>query len=174
MLLLKIIGGCIVLLSSSLAGRMLSNDFFARPKELRELQMCLLILKNEINFLSNLLSDAFKKIALSNKGTVGGFFQDTVKNLENQRNISISEAWEAAVRSNLPYTALNSDDQEVLVSFGKMLGQSDVEGQMRNIDLTIEQLRLQQEKAEGARKKSAKLYRSLGLLGGAAVVILLF
>jgi len=55
-----------------------------------------------------------------------------------------------------------------------MLGSSDVEGQIKNIRLTINQLKLQEQKAEELRAKNEAMYRNLGILGGLAIIIILF
>ena len=69
---------------------------------------------------------------------------------------------------------MNSEDEEILISFGKLLGSSDTEGQIKNIRLTLNQLKMQEEKAEELRKKNESMYRNLGVLGGLAIIIILF
>ena len=54
-----------------------------------------------------------------------------------------------------------------------MLGKTDIEGQASQIEHTIAFLEIQIKKAEEARTKNEKLYKSLGSLAGAGLVILL-
>lgn len=172
-MMIKVVGSFIIIGGSTLLGYLLSRDCSRRPQEIRVLQTLLQMFENEIFYLSNLLSDAFKKISRSSDSPVTVFFSETVKNLIEQDGITASQAWELAVRRNIRLTALNGEDEDILVTFGKMLGDSDVEGQLKNIRLTLNQLKLQEQKAEEARRKNEKMYRSLGVLGGLALVIIL-
>lgn len=172
-MLLRLFGSIIVLMSSSFLGYILSTDCKKRPQQLRELQALLQMFENRISYLSDILTDAFDIIFASSKSEVGIFFNYTSKKLKAERNMNACEAWEAAVRDNIKKTSLNKEDEEILVSFGKILGGSDLEGQIKNIRLTINQLKLQEDKAEKSRVKNEGMYRSLGILGGIAVVVVL-
>lgn len=131
------------------------------------------MLENEMFFLSSLLADSFEKIAESSKASVSVFFQCAAVHLREKESINADEAWENAVKENIGKTALNREDQEILIAFGRMLGKSAMEGQVKNIQLTLAQLKLQEKKAEELKLKNEKMYRSLGVLGGLAVIILL-
>jgi len=172
-MLLKIIGSIIVIFSSSFLGYVLSRDCSRRPVELRELQGLLQMFENEISFLSSYISDAFERISKSSTADASLFFSDTVRRLKEDNSLNASEAWEKSVTENIKKTSFNKEDEMILVSFGKMLGNSDIEGQIKNIRLTISQLKNQEYKAEEIKAKNEKMIRSLGILGGLAVVIIL-
>ena len=55
-----------------------------------------------------------------------------------------------------------------------MLGQTDVEGQISEIEVTENFLNMQIEKAEEDKKKNQKLYKTLGVTIGLVFVIILF
>ncbi len=169
----KLLGCIMVLLSSGFLGYVLSSDCKKRPRQLRELQSMLQMFENQISYLSDVLAEAFGRISGTGSGETGIFFSDTVERLRSGRSLSAAQAWEEAVRGNIKKTSLNREDEEILVSFGKLLGGSDLEGQVKNIRLTLYQLRSQEQKAEESRKKNESMYRSLGILGGLAVVIVL-
>lgn len=172
-MVLKIIGSIMVVFSSSYLGYVLAKDCSKRPNQLRELQNLVQMFENEISYLSNLLEEAFLKIYCSCTSEVGLFFKETIGKLKNDNSLNASEAWEAAVRENIKSTALNKEDEEIIVAFGKMLGNSDLEGQIKNIRLTLGQLKLQEDKAEESKKKNELMYKRLGILGGIAIVIIL-
>lgn len=173
-MLFKIIGSLIVLISSSLLGYTYSQRCSKRPRELRTLQGMLQIFENEISFLSNVLVDAFTRIYRCNDSSVSLFFKSTVDNLRGDKGLNASEAWTNAIKDNIHRTSLNREDEEILISFGKMLGSSDLEGQIKNIRITVNQLNLQEQKAEAHREKNETMYRNLGILGGLAIIIILF
>lgn len=68
----------------------------------------------------------------------------------------------------------NNEDLNIVMSVGNMLGKTDVEGQVSELDLSIGFVELQIEKAEAECRKSEKLYKSLGSIVGLAIVIILF
>jgi len=172
-MIFKIIGSIIVILSCSFIGMILSRDCAKRPAQLRELQGSLHMLENQICYLCEVIIDAFEKISRVGGTQTGIFFTRTIEILREEKTISAADAWELAVSQCIGRTSLNSEDREILLAFGKLLGNTDVEGQIRNIRLTLEQLKLQEQKAETSRKKNEGMYRSLGVLGGLAVVTLL-
>jgi stage III sporulation protein AB len=77
------------------------------------------------------------------------------------------------------YNQLKSDlyfDKEeigVISSFMQSLGNSDIEGQKKNFNITIKKLESFEKRAEEIRTKNEKLYRYLGLSFGVLVVIIL-
>lgn len=172
-MLLKIIGSVLVVAASSIIGYIFSRDCGKRPQDLRILQGLLQMFENEISFLSNVLTDSFEKIHRASNCEVSNIFKETADNLKRNNSLNASQAWEDSIRKNIKGTALNTEDEEILISFGKMLGKSDVEGQIKNIRLTVNQLKIQEQKAEDSRKKNESMYRYLGILGGLALVIVL-
>lgn len=171
-MLLKIIGSIIVLISCSLWGFSRAKAFAKRPGELKTLQSLLQIFENEISFLSNVLEDAFTRVYKSTDSCVALFFKAAILNL--RAGMCADEAWTKAVKDNMDKTSLNSEDENIIISFGKMLGSSDLEGQIKNIRLTINQLKIQEQKAEELKAKNESMYKNLGVLGGLAIIILLF
>ena len=172
-MLFKITGSLIVILSCTFLGFVLSTDCKKRPQQLRELQSILQMFENQISYLSDVIAEAFDRISRIGCSETCVFFSKTIEILKEERSLNASQAWEQAVRQNIKKTSLNREDEEVLVAFGKMLGSSDMEGQIKNIRLTLMQLKLQEGKAEDCRTKNESMYRSLGILGGIAVVIVL-
>lgn len=172
-MLLKIAGSIIVILSCSFMGFILSGDCSKRPRQLRELRSLLQMFENQISYLSDVITEAFERIGRIGGNGTGIFFRRTVEILKQGNAANASEAWEKAVRQCIRTTALNKEDEEILLSFGKLLGNTDIEGQVKNIRLTLDQLALQEDKAEDSKKKNENMYRSLGMLGGIAVVLVL-
>ena len=172
-MLFKIVGSLVVVLSCSFLGFILSRDCSRRPQQLRELQTLLQMFENQINYLSDVLIEAFTRVSRVGNSETGLIFGRAAEILGNEGAQSAASAWEQAVRQCIRRTALNREDEEVLIGFGKMLGSTDMDGQIKNIRLTMEALRMQEKKAEESRSKNETMYKSLGILGGIAVVIVL-
>lgn len=81
------------------------------------------------------------------------------------------EAWEKAIEES--DTNLNKKDKDVLLSLSKMLGQTDIDGQISQIEVTREFLECQIQEALEEKNKNEKLYSKLGTTIGLAIVIIL-
>ena len=81
------------------------------------------------------------------------------------------DAWEKSIDSS--NIMLLQDDKEALKSLGKLLGKTDIEGQISQIRLVNNFLDIQIEEATESKNKNEKMYKKLGLIVGIATVIVL-
>ena len=84
---------------------------------------------------------------------------------------SAGEAWEEVIEKT--ETSLTDEDKSIIKNFGRMLGRTDLEGQISEIKLVQNFLNTQIEVAEREKQKNEKLYKTLGGVVGLAVVIIL-
>ena len=68
---------------------------------------------------------------------------------------------------------LNEEDKKAIKTLSKLLGQTDVEGQISQIEITESFLENQIQEAIIERQKNEKLYTRLGTIMGMTVVIIL-
>lgn len=87
------------------------------------------------------------------------------------RDLSAGQSWEKAIKTS--ETNLTEEDKNVLFMLSKMLGQTDVEGQISQIEVTEEFLEKQIKEAEEEKNRNEKLYSRLGTTIGLAIVIIL-
>lgn len=172
-MIVKLIGAVVLIGATSFIGFSLAADCSKRPRALRELQSLMQMLENEIAYLSNLLSEAFDRIYEGNNSDTAILFREAANKLSTS-GVTAAEAWEKATEENYAKLSLNKEDKAILQAFGRMLGNSDLEGQLNNIRLVTSQLKLQELKAEEMKRKNEKMYRSLGVLSGLAIAIVLF
>ena len=59
------------------------------------------------------------------------------------------------------------------MTFGKILGQTDLQGQLGKVKLTLDFLETQIQQAQAEENKNKKLYKTLGVLTGMGLVIIL-
>lgn len=81
-----------------------------------------------------------------------------------------SAVWNTAVCSD---TSVPKGAREILCSLGAVLGTTDIPGQISAIALHSDRLRRAAEESRERSVRLGKLYRSLGMLGGAMLAILL-
>ncbi|MCL2355178.1 MAG: stage III sporulation protein AB, partial [Oscillospiraceae bacterium] len=89
----------------------------------------------------------------------------------NMKLLTAGKAWDLALNTGL--LNINEEDKNVLMNLSKLLGKTDIQGQVSQIEITESFLDEQITKAEGERIKSEKMYRSLGIIMGLAIVIIL-
>jgi stage III sporulation protein AB len=167
--------GCICITSSTLLfGLLMSLRARMRIVELSELQKVFFFMKNEIVVFNNLFMDIIQKICNMEDLRVRIIFQYIWDELENNREKSLNEAWKKSVQNCSKHLNLSIEDIEVLKSFGMVLERSDINGQLSNINITIEKLRDLEKRAKEFYEKNGKLYRSSGVLAGLAISIMLF
>jgi len=102
-------------------------------------------------------------------GKVFGMFADL---LVHERGEKIAHLWEAAVQQHKNGLFLTSEDTEQLSGFGAQLGNLDTEAQIMNISMIVDYIDERLTHLGESRDKNRKLYRSLGMLGGALIVII--
>lgn len=172
-MLLKLLGCALIVGSSTLMGFSVAAKYSKRPGELRTLQAALNMLESEIAFSLNSLPDAFDKISRHIPENIGQIFAESSSLIRQRTGITAREAWSFAVEKAWESMHLEKQDKEILITFGNSLGRSDRENQLKNIHLACSKLVLEEKKAEEQKQKYEKLYKSLGVLGGLLIALLL-
>lgn len=158
----------LILVISSFIGRLLSKKYVYRLDELEEIKNALNILKTKIKFSYEPIPDIFEEISKTNVRNIAIIFKSAK---DNMNNMNASTAWTKAIE-NSPNN-LKSEDKKVLKSLSKLLGQTDAEGQVSQIEITESFLENQINDAMKEKTKNEKLYTRLGTILGLAIVIIL-
>lgn len=149
-------------------GNSKANQYVNRLKELVSIKSALNILENKIKFTQSPLEEIFKNIAENcSEKNIKNIFQV----LSIKQEINIHKSWENTI--NLIESNLNSEDKKILIDMGKILGTTDVDGQVSNIKITSSFIDRQIEKAEQEKNKNVKLFRTLGIVSGLTIIIIL-
>lgn len=157
-----------VFVITTFLGLMMANKFKDRVKDLKAIRSILNIIETKIKYTYEPLPQIFEDISNKYNGSIGEMFKMS-KNMMKQ--LSADEAWAFALdRSN---TNMNIEDLEILKNLDKMLGKTDAEGQLSEIELMKNFIDVQIKKAEEEQVKNEKLYKSLGITVGLALVIIL-
>ena len=81
------------------------------------------------------------------------------------------QAWSDSLSARKNTVGLTSSDISRLVSFGRSLGTTALEGQIANCDMFCADFELRLSEAREKKKKYAKVLPPLGALAGAVIVI---
>ena len=68
---------------------------------------------------------------------------------------------------------LNKEDVATIQNLSRLLGQTDIEGQISEVEVVNNFLTVQLENASEERRKNEKMYRTLGLVTGLTIAIIL-
>ena len=158
----------LILLSSSLIGKYLSRKYLYRLEELEEMNSALNIFKSKIKFTYEPIPEIFQEISENSKKNIGKIFLEAKEKMKiDNANI----AWEKAVEES--NTNLKKEDKNIIKNLSKLLGQTDSEGQISQIEITQNFLETQIKEAIQEKQKNEKLYSRLGTTIGLAIVIIL-
>ncbi|QXM06014.1 stage III sporulation protein SpoIIIAB [Crassaminicella indica] len=168
----KIIFSSVIIISTAAIGYILSYQYVQRLQQLKNLYLSFQLLETEIIYASNPLPTAMERVAIKSNKSINKIFTDTYKILSSKMGYSIEEAWNTAIYRNIKNMSLDKEDQDILIDFGKNLGCTDKENQLKNFQLIYLQLEKQQQLAEELKMKNGKLCKSLGILIGLSIVII--
>lgn len=172
MLLVKLIGGIVVIIAFTFLGLFKSKELENRVEHLKDLICLFQLLETQICFMSNVLSEAFSNSAkvFADK-PVSKVFESFSENLRD--GFTANVAWKESISKWVNCLYLNSSDEKILLSFGDSILTPDIDGQIKNIKFILIQLNKQLEIAQADRDNKKKLYLNLGVLSGLAIVIVL-
>ncbi|MDD4296149.1 MAG: stage III sporulation protein AB [Ruminiclostridium sp.] len=154
-----------------MAGFAFSRRLTERIENIRQIQVFLMDLENEILYISRPIGQAL--LSISAKKGMMSLFAKRVSEIQRNKELSINKAWEEILNEFRDQWVLDQEEWELLLSLGDVLGKTDKAGQKSYIELVRDKFCLQEKKAENDRAQKEKLYKSLGVLGGLATVLVL-
>lgn len=158
----------LILILSSNLGKVLSKKYIHRLDELEEMKNSLNIFKNKIKFTYEPIPDIFEEISKTKVKNIGKIFENARDKMNNK---TANLAWEEAIEES--NNNLKEDDKNILKTLSKLLGQTDIEGQVSQIEITEKFLDSQIKEAIDEKQKNEKLYKRLGAIIGLTIVIIL-
>ena len=168
MLNLKYIDIGLIIIVSAYIGFYKSKKFFYRVKALKDFKSALNIFRSKIEFTYEPIGDIFNEISKVIYLGEDNIFKNFNK-IESREDTNI--AWNKTVEESC--FEFTNEDKEVLKLLGKMLGKTDKTGQISQIDLVDNFLDKQILEAEEEKNKNEKLYRTLGIVCGLVIAIIL-
>ncbi|MTI48203.1 stage III sporulation protein SpoIIIAB [Sporosalibacterium faouarense] len=172
MFLLKILGSLIVITSSSLIGFTYGSYYSKRLKNLMLLSNSIQLLETEVMFTATPIPEALENVYKKGNKRVSYIFLDIKKHLN--KSFSTNDSFNSVIPTLKQDLNLNEEDIEIFLSLGKVLGKSDRQDQQKHFKTVITQLDRQQKDAEDSKNKNEKMCKSLGVLGGILITIILF
>lgn len=168
MIIIKLLLSALIIYICTYLGICKAKSYEIREKELKKIKNALNFFRSKIEFTQEPVKEIFmqiSKVIYENKTNI---FLNCACNLEKE----IADiAWNRAVEETSEN--IKKEDKEILKMFGKLLGKTDKNGQISEIEVTQSFLEKQIQNAEFEKNKNSKLYKSLGTLFGIGIVIIL-
>ena len=149
-------------------GILISKMYENRVKELRQFKNILNIIKTKIKFTYEPLAEIFNQLSQEKSIKIEEIFENMTYKLAFE---NVKYSWMDAIQE--ADISITQEDKDILKELGKVLGQTDADSQVNEIEVTESFLNMQIEKAEEARKKNQKMYKTLGVVVGLVFVIIL-
>ncbi len=149
----------------SYIGILKAQKYEIRVIELNKFQNSLSLLKNKMEFTYEPIKSIFEEISKIIYKNEKNIFYETIKN-----DCEVTENW--ILFSDKLIDKLTKEDVYIIKSFGKLLGKTDIHGQVSEIILTQNLIEKQIINAEIEKQKNSKMYKSLGVICGIAICII--
>lgn len=166
----KLIGIAIIITASALIGNNYAEALSKRTSTLKAMEYMLEEIELLIRFRSADVYEIIDSLQRSPQLKNLKFIKYAVEHLGD--NVPFDCLWEKAI-DEYNENFLKAEDIELLKSIGKEIGKSDLEGQISIIELKKNELSALIRRSEEEYTGKAGMYRSIGILGGALVSILL-
>lgn len=172
--MLKLMGAVLVLFAGAMLGFYQSWRLASRPKQIRGLIHALQVLETEMVYALTPLPEALWKISRKAAVPISGFFEQVSDRVKREEGITLQEAWEITVLDYWKQTAMKEAEREIASQLGRTLGISDREDQLKHLHLAIHELQGEEMTAIDEQKRYEKMWKSLGILAGVLIVIMMY
>ena len=164
-MIFKIIGSILIISACFLVGYLKSGALYKRRDFLKSFLVFLSLLETNLRYNN---SDIFTLVTLSaTKQDLKNFCFD------NNKQKPFDEIWNERI-SELPKEfSLKKVDKDMLFEFGSELGKSDLDGQLKHIELYKAVFEKQLSDAEEAIAKKSKLYKTMGFFTGISIALMI-
>lgn len=171
--MLKLIGVFTTILASAAIGDVAARDIEASYEELCYLRRVVLIIQSEMTYARTALSGIFRNISEEVREPYASLFREVSCDIENHQRKSFAFIWKEQIDRQLSHTNLQKKEKDRLMEMGKYLGEADLQMQLRLMDGYLEQLEWSICDLRNEMDNRKRLCRSIGLIGGIFISVLL-
>ena len=170
----SIAGAVAIIMSCTAIGFYFAAKEGFRTRDLQEIKKALMILSSEIEHMRAPLPTACINISKRTTGHISGLFSNFAKLLEENEGETAYQLWMQALEGQKPHTHLAEEDWDILDGFGKTLGYLDKHMQQSAITYAVEYIDDKTASLLAQSDKNKRMYRSLGIIGGLLLAIVLW
>lgn len=172
--MLKLIGASCILFAGTMIGFYQAGQLARRPRQIRQLIQALKRLETEIGYGFTPLPDALDTIAKPLSGPLSAIVGRAASRMREPTGHSAEESWRKSITEGWAHTAMKTGEREVLQQLGSTLGITDRDDQLQHLRMAVGHLQAEEESAREEQKRYETMWKSLGALAGALVVVLMY
>lgn len=162
---LKILGGFLLVLSGFSAGWFCSKKLLMRRNFFKKFLCFVSNLSTQLRYST---SDIFTLVSLSASISGLDFFE-----ISDETGTPFYKVWSERVSEIPAKIGLKNSDRTLLLEFGEQLGKTDVDGQLKHLELYEALFKKQLTDAENEITKKSKLYKTMGFFVGTAAALMI-
>lgn len=166
--MIKAVGIALILMSGTALGFFASKYLDQQVRRLEQLEGFLHALMVRLEYTLAPTGELIRDVAGMEQFAGVKFLQDCSARCE--RGESFPDSWKAAVEGGRAQRT--PEENRLMLEIGGILGSYDADSQIAELRSILARLEVCRKAAEEHRKQRAKLYRSLGMLGAAAIAVL--
>ena len=161
----KAVGCLLIIAVGTAAGFLFSQKLYKRREFLKNFVEFISSLETNLRFNSD---DVYLLVntCAENCGIKTLFVDDNM-------HLSFEKAWNETVARTAKIFPLAKSDVSLMKSFGTQLGKTDVEGQLKHLELYKVYFQKQLSDAQEAVGQKSKLYRTMGFFAGSAAALMM-
>lgn len=171
---MKILGACLVLVATSWMGFEIARSYRERPKQIRQLRSALSLLETEIGYGIRPLTVACQEVSLRTQDSISNLFNACGENLQQMDGASTYECFKKAIDQEWKNTAMKNPEKRILLDFSATLGISDREDQLHHLAMAKTNLEVEEKKSRDEQMQYEKMFKTIGVLTGALIILLIY
>ena len=152
----------------------MSGKLGRRRRMLEMILRMIILLRGEIRYGNKSLYDAFTGASGKLEGKYREFFILTAQEMKRNVGISFGEIFRECAEKCLNLDCLSQEEREQFCSLGDRLGYLGLEMQLKQLDQLEKETEYAIRELEKDFREKRKLYRSMGILGGILLAVLLW
>ncbi len=170
---MKLIGIVMICMASSILGYIQGEKYKDHYNEQIYLKKLVMLIRGEIRYNCGVLSEVFGNVARKAKKPYSDIFMKLSEELAKANGIAFGEIWKREVIDRLSATKLWESDITGFQELGENMGYLDMQMQLNYIDFYIDKLTEEINNTQEKLQGNVKLFKSLGIMGGLLLAILL-
>ncbi len=170
--MLKIVGSMLVIFGCAAMGFYMVERMKKHIGELEQVKKQLMFMEGEIRVGFRPVKDIFAQLEQRTAGNWKAFYAFVQRNIEKDTQKSLDSIWREAIRETLKNSLLNQNEKRAWQELGENLGYLDKEMQIALLHICEEHFEEYRLQAEEHMKGNAKIYQTLGIMGGIFLTII--
>ncbi|MBH0229838.1 stage III sporulation protein SpoAB [Halobacillus yeomjeoni] len=165
------IGAVMILSVTTWVGFEAASRYKKRPGHIRQWKNALQMIEAEMVFGQSSLWEVCENLSKQLPRPISLFFESVWN--EEERCSDFASLWKESLKKHWSSNSLNKNEMEILIQFGRTLGQHDLEQQQKHIRLALHHLDRELQDALEVGEQYQKMARGMGVLSGLLVIILI-